>query len=114
MENKKQTGFIFDENISLENLGNGLKRKILGFDKELMLVKVIFEKGAIGYIHKHIHSQVSYITKGAFEVTIANEKKILREGDSFYIEPNVEHGVFALEDSELIDIFSPYREDFIK
>lgn len=113
--NNNKTGFIFHEEINWEDLGNGIKRKILAFNKDLMMVFVKFEKGAIGYLHKHIHSQSTYVVKGAFKVKIENDEKILKQGDVFFVEPNIEHGVVALEEeNELLDIFSPYREDFLK
>ena len=35
-------------------------------------------------------------------------------GDTYYVAPNVTHGVVALEDTKLLDIFTPKRENFIK
>jgi len=35
-----------------------------------------------------------------------------RAGDSFIVPGNVEHQASALEDSEVLDIFTPYREDY--
>ncbi|MCB0442440.1 MAG: cupin domain-containing protein [Flavobacterium sp.] len=79
-----------------------------------MMVNVKFKKGGIGEMHHHIHSQVTHIAEGKFEVTINNETKLLQKGDSFFVAPNLEHGVICLEDGLLIDVFSPMREDFIK
>jgi quercetin dioxygenase-like cupin family protein len=73
-----------------------------------------FKKGAVGNLHNHPHRQITYITRGKFEVQIENVKKILMEGDSFLIDPALSHGVLALEDSVLVDVFAPYREDFLK
>ncbi len=80
----------------------------------LMVVKVEFEKGSIGNIHRHYHSQVTHVEAGTFEVVIDNEKKVLKGGDAFYIPPNVDHGCVCLEDGVLIDVFSPMREDFLE
>lgn len=77
-----------------------------------MLVLVRFEKGAVGTPHHHIHRQVSYVESGSFEVTIDGNTKVLRQGDSFYVAPDLEHGVVALEDGSLLDIFTPAREEF--
>jgi len=108
------TGFIFNKDHEWENAGEGVRRKILGYEKDIMLVAVEFKKGAVGYLHKHPHKQISHIIKGSFEVSINNEKKIMKAGDVFLVMPNLEHGVVALEeDSMLTDVFSPYREDFI-
>ena len=108
------TAFLIGDEIEWEVIGNKVKRKILGFDTNIMLVNVHFEKGGIGALHEHYHSQVTYVESGAFEVTIGNEIKNLKAGDSFYIAPHVLHGVICHETGILIDVFSPIREDFVK
>ncbi|MBC7887792.1 MAG: cupin domain-containing protein [Ferruginibacter sp.] len=105
--------FIEDADLVAEDLGEGVCRKIIAYDDRLMLVKVIFEKGATGKVHQHYHTQISYIEKGVFEVTINEEKKVLAAGGSFYVPPDAPHGVLCLEAGVLIDMFSPLREDFI-
>ena len=107
-------GFIYNENIPWETVGEGVRRKIMGYDNNLMLVLVEFKKGSIGYVHKHVHTQVSYLISGSFEVNIGGDKKIQKAGDVYFLESNIEHGVVALEDSSLIDVFTPHREDFVK
>ncbi len=109
-----KTGFIFDETVAWENVTDGIRRKIHSYDENLMLVVVEFKKGSIGYAHKHPHTQLSFLISGSFEVQIGNEKKIQKAGDSYFILPNIEHGVVALEDSLLLDVFTPHREDFVK
>jgi len=96
------------------DLGDGIRRKILAYNKSIMMVLVEFRKGAIGYKHKHLHSQVSYVKTGSFEVIIENKSEILEEGDSFLAPSDTEHGVVALKDGQLIDVFSPVREDFLE
>lgn len=97
-----------------ENVGPGVTRKILGFDKELMLVCARFEKGAVGTLHHHPHRQVTYVASGRFEVEIDGEKQTLDEGDSFFVGPELVHGAKALEAGTLVDVFAPAREDFLK
>lgn len=91
----------------------GITRQIYGYDDNIMMVKVIFEKGAIGTPHTHIHSQASYVVSGKFKVTVGDEVKILEAGDGFYAAPNVKHGCVCLEKGVLIDVFSPMRKDFL-
>ena len=107
------TGFIFNNNYEWKNIGEGIKRKILGYEKDLMLVAVKFKKGSHADLHKHPHKQISYLISGSFEVNINNEKKIMKADDVFLVLPNIQHSVAALEDSMIIDVFTPYREDFI-
>jgi len=105
--------FIASDKIAWESVGQGVQRKILGYDDQLMMAHVQFEKGAIGTVHHHIHRQVTFVESGVFEVTINGEKRKLKKGDSFFVEPDAPHGVMALEAGSLIDVFAPVREDFL-
>ncbi|MBD0353501.1 MAG: cupin domain-containing protein [Flavisolibacter sp.] len=112
-ESIKGEPFVQAGEIAWDPVGDGVERKILGHDDQLMLVCVRFEKGAVGTLHHHIHRQVSYVESGSFEVTINGETKILHQGDTFFVAPDLVHGVVALEKGILIDIFTPAREDFM-
>jgi quercetin dioxygenase-like cupin family protein len=105
--------FQSDSEIFWQDLGNGICRQVFGYDDKLMLVKVKFDKGAVGVLHEHYHSQVTYVESGVFEMTIGSERKIINKGDGYYVTPHVMHGIVCLEPGMLIDVFSPYREDFI-
>jgi len=100
--------------VEWETVAPGMKRKIMGYNDEIMMVQVSFDKGGIGVRHKHRHSQTSFVVNGKFEVSIGDEKKILSGGDGFCIPPELEHGAVCLEDGVLIDVFSPIREDFMR
>ena len=91
----------------------GVERKILATSGSLMTVEVTFQKGAIGALHSHPHEQVSYVIKGSFEFEMDNRKKVIQTGDTYYVSPGVVHGVVALEDAVILDIFTPQREDFL-
>lgn len=91
----------------------GIKRQILAHGPELMLVRVMFEAGAVGPEHRHPHVQNSYVESGRFEITISGETRELGPGDSFYVPGNVLHGAKALEAGSLIDAFNPMRAEFI-
>ncbi len=106
--------FIEGNSQEIEDLGGGIKRQIHGYNHELLVARVWFEEGAIGDVHWHKHSQVSYIESGEFEVFVDGETKLLSAGDSFYIEPNKHHGSVCKKAGVLIDVFSPLREDFLK
>lgn len=107
------TPFIHDADRPWEDLGAGVQRKILGFDDGLMMVRVRFAPGAVGEMHRHPHRQVTHVEAGSFEVEIGGERRRLAVGDSFFVAPDVEHGVMALEAGELIDVFAPARADFL-
>ena len=106
--------FIVSSEIEWEKVDKGVERKILGYDDEVMMVCVRFEKGAIGSLHHHVHRQITYVQAGSFEVTINNNKKVLTQGDCFFVAPDLVHGVVALEEGSLVDVFTPARQDFLK
>jgi quercetin dioxygenase-like cupin family protein len=106
--------FQFEQEIPWEDVGNGIQRQIYGYDEKIMLVKAKFEKGGVGSLHQHPHVQVTYVESGVFEMTIGDEKKIIRKGDGYYVPPNIIHGCVCLEAGMLVDVFSPHREDFLK
>lgn len=93
--------------------GTGVERQIMGYDPSVMLVKVRFEKGAIGEKHSHPHAQTTSVVSGSFAVEVDGEEQVLAAGDGFYIPPGAVHGVKCLEAGVLLDAFSPCREDFL-
>ncbi len=105
--------FLLEEEMKWENPSSGVHRQIMGYDGQLMMVKVKFDKGAVGTIHEHYHSQATYVVSGKFELSIGSEKKILGPGDGYYVAPDVSHGCVCLEAGVLIDTFSPMRADFL-
>ncbi len=104
---------VKDEDIVWEIIDSKIKRKIMAYNDKLMLVKIDFETGGIGQLHHHPHLQMSYVASGVFETTIANETKILKQGDVFFVPENAIHGVVCLEAGLLVDVFSPLREDLL-
>ena len=98
-----------------EELGNGVRRKVMLWTDELMAVCVCFDKGAAGAVHDHAeHTQISYIAAGSFEMQLGDEKKILKAGDATLAAKHVPHGSVALEEgSIIIDVFTPKRTDFL-
>ena len=110
MESKQ---FLSGHEVPLTDLGGGVSRQILGYNDQMMMVKVLFEEGAIGTLHTHPHTQTTYCASGAFEFTIGDKKRVIHGGDATYIPPGILHGVLCLEAGVLIDTFSPVREDFL-
>jgi len=105
--------FQIEQDIEWTNPAPGIQRQIMAYDGQLMMVKVKFEKGAVGTPHTHYHSQGTYVACGKFEVTIGSEQRVLQTGDGYYVSPDEIHGCVCLEAGVLIDTFSPMRQDFL-
>lgn len=106
--------FTENKHIAARDLGGGVTRKVLSYSQNLMACELRMEKGAVGALHAHPHEQIGYIVSGKLVYQEeGKEDKILETGDSYYVPPNVVHGVQILEDTKLLDIFTPMREDFV-
>ncbi|WP_392558914.1 cupin domain-containing protein [Orbus mooreae] len=105
--------FIFNADVKLTDLGNGVKRKILAHGGKMMAVEVHFDKGAVGTLHSHPHEQLTYVLSGVFEFTIGDETHLVRAGDTLYKQPNILHGCVCKEAGVLLDTFTPQRLDFL-
>lgn len=93
--------------------GEGVTRRILAYTDGLMTVENTFEKDAVGKLHSHPHTQITYVVSGAFSFTIDGETHIVRQGDTLLKTDGVIHGCTCLEPGILLDIFNPMREDFV-
>lgn len=96
-------------------LGDGIRRKIVGHTPGLMSVLVQFDQGAVGTPHAHdAHDQIAFVVSGSFEADVGGQRRVLRAGDAFVAARHTMHGVVALEPaSTLLDQFNPRREDYL-
>lgn len=105
--------FVFGRDVSETKVAEGALRKILAHAPNLMLVEMTFSAGAIGTTHTHPHEQATYILSGRFRFTNDGETREVGAGDSLYFAPGAVHGTVCLEGGQLLDVFTPCREDFL-
>lgn len=105
--------FVYKKDTVLDDLGNGVTRRILAHSGGMMAVEVSFSAGAVGPMHSHPHEQLTYVLSGRFSFTIDGETRDVSAGDTLYKKPNVVHGCVCLEAGTLLDTFTPQREDFL-
>lgn len=91
----------------------GIFRRTLVYDDNLMMIKFRLVKGSNLPLHSHPHQQMGYIVEGKLEFIADGNSEILSAGDSYMVQGNVEHGANVLENSIVIDIFRPKREDYL-
>ena len=110
----KNDRWVYYKDIKPQEMGGGVTRRVLAYSDDVMVVENTFEKGAAGSLHHHPHTQITYIVSGAFEFEIDGVKSVVRKGDTLLKTGGVVHGCVCLEAGVLLDIFSPYREDFVE
>ncbi len=109
----KDDRWVYYKDVQPEDQGNGVVRRVLAYNSEVMTVENRFQKGAIGALHHHPHTQITYVVSGKFEFEIDGVKNVVTAGDTLLKTDGVEHGCVCLEEGILLDIFTPYREDFV-
>jgi quercetin dioxygenase-like cupin family protein len=108
----KLSGFASLATLPEERVTDKISRKIAAGDQE-MIVWWSIKAGAHAAAHKHPHEQISWMLKGNMEFRLGDERRSCGPGDVVVIPGGVEHEGFFPEDSEVIDVFSPPREDFL-
>ena len=91
----------------------GISIKTLVYGEKMLTAKFLLRKEAILPIHKHPHEQTGFLISGKIEFTIDNKTWVAESGDSWSIAGNIEHGASVLEDSEIIEVFTPVRADYL-
>jgi quercetin dioxygenase-like cupin family protein len=107
------TCFVKADPDGAETVAPGIRRQLLGYGDVLLGARVWFSEGAVGEVHTHHHTQMSYVESGEFRVTVGGEEMILSSGDSFFVPSESPHGAVCLRAGVLIDVFTPAREDFL-
>ena len=81
--------------------------------KGITVAHWVFVKDAVLASHSHHHEQIAYVMSGKVRFETGDgESRLLEAGDFVVFAPNETHGGVALEDSVVLDAFSPAREDF--
>jgi len=91
----------------------GLRRQILAHTPAMMLVRHDMCKGWHGAVHQHPHEQLVYVISGRIQFEANGARFDAAAGDNFIVASNVEHQATALEDSVVLDVFTPAREDYL-
>ncbi len=90
----------------------GLRRQVMSYSASMMLVRHTMVAGWAGARHSHPHEQMVYVVRGRIRFEHPGGVLEAGPGDSFLVPGNVAHQASALEDSEVLDIFTPMREEY--
>ena len=110
---EKDQRWVFHSDALPQSGGPGITRRVLAYCDGLMCVENTFEAGAVGSLHSHPHTQITYVVKGVFSFTIDGETRTVRAGDTMLKTDSVVHGCVCQEAGVLLDIFTPMRADFV-
>ena len=111
---KKNQTWVFHTDVPQMEMGNGLHRRILAYGDALMCVENTFDTGAVGAMHSHPHTQITYIVSGVFDFHIGGETRQVKAGDTMFVPGGTAHGCDCLQGGSILDIYTPMRDDFVK
>ena len=99
--------------VPAEQLAEGIERQMI-WGERLMMCRLILQPQVVTAVHSHPHEQMTIVARGRVRFIVDGRDRIASTGDVLLFPPNIPHGATMLdEEVELIDIFSPLREDFL-
>ena len=91
----------------------GIKRRTLASGSSMYQMRAELEAGSRLPEHLHPQEQIAHVIKGRMKLIVAGVPHELAAGDVFYLGSNVPHGVETIEDTTVLDTFSPPRDDYL-
>jgi unsaturated pyranuronate lyase len=95
-----------------QTMAPGVDRRFLTASR-VTVARFALARGAQVPVHSHDHEQVSYVLRGSLQFTVGGRELTVHGGEVLEIPSWVEHGVVAIEDTEVLDVFSPVRQDWL-
>ncbi len=105
--------FTKHSNEGFKPLLNGITIKTLVVGEKTLLSEFHLSKGSKIPPHAHPQEQTGYLVSGRMRFLLPGETQEVEPGDSWSVPGNMEHAVDVLEDSVVIEVFSPIREDYL-
>jgi len=99
--------------IQEESLSAKMSRKVLHTGR-MTIARLNLKQGCVVPNHSHENEQVCTVVSGRLKFNWPDGKAELGPGESLEIPSFTPHAVVALEDSVVVDLFAPRREDWIK
>ena len=102
---------------ALKRVFKGVSLDSLAVGEKSMVAKMNYIKGNSVARHQHPHEQCGFVISGVYrlrlEMPAAPVEMELHAGDSYAIPGNVPHAFEVLEGGEVVDVFTPPREDYL-
>jgi len=97
----------------VEQLNPLIGRQML-HTETMTVALIILAKGALVPRHQHPNEQITNVLEGRLRFVLGDEEQIVAAGSTVLIPADLPHEVEALDDSIVLDVFSPVREDWVR
>ncbi len=101
------------KDVDYRRFGEGVELSTLVHGSKTSLVEFRLKAGTEIPMHRHPYEQTGYLVSGAVVFKIEDEDFMAMPGDAWSVEENIMHGARVLEDSVIIEVFSPPRADYM-
>jgi quercetin dioxygenase-like cupin family protein len=91
----------------------GIKRQTVAAGPNMYQMLAKLEAGSKMPEHKHPQEQIAHILSGRMKLIVSGVPYELQTGDSFYLPSNEPHGVETIEETTVLDTFSPPRDEYL-
>ena len=112
-----KTKIVVHKKDALKKVFKGVSLDSLAIGEKSMVAKMNYVKGNFATTHQHPHEQCGYVISGEYrlkvEIPEENIDILLHAGDSYAIPGNTPHSFEVIEGGEVVDVFTPQREDFL-
>ncbi|MDE6324353.1 MAG: cupin domain-containing protein [Paramuribaculum sp.] len=101
---------------ALNRMFKGVSLDSLAVGEKSMVTKMNYVKGNFATTHRHPHEQCGYVVSGRYRLKVETETGIdviLTAGDSYAIPGNIPHSFEVIEGGEVVDVFTPHRDDYL-
>ena len=101
-------------NKDFQKILEGVFIKTLVLGKSTLMSEFRLSKNAIIPLHSHPYEQTGYLISGSIILHIDDKKYEMKKGDSWCIHESCPHLAEVRDDSVILEIFSPPRDDYKK
>jgi len=91
----------------------GVSFDVLAVGEKSMVTKMNYKVGDKVPPHAHPNEQSEYVISGQYRIQYEDVDEVLNPGDSYSIPENAVHAWEVIIGGEVIDAFTPVREDYL-
>ena len=112
-----KTKIVVHKKDALKKVFKGVSLDSLAIGEKSMVTKMNYVKGNFATTHQHPHEQCGYVISGEYRLKVKIPEEtidiFLHAGDSYAIPGNTPHSFEVIEGAEVVDVFTPQREDYL-
>ena len=112
-----KTKIVVHKKDALKKVFKGVSLDSLAIGEKSMVTKRNYVKGNFATTHQHPHAQCGYVISGEYRLKVEMPEEnidiLLHAGDSYAIPGNTPHSFEVIEGGEVVDVFTPQREDYL-